>query len=184
MTSSPCVSIYRKYQNGGLEHKSRHVETGCNNNSWTERDSNATPTATRPFPTTPDLDMALPTLPNIGWHRKLKCRPRNRKWKSEVEITFERKTDGKAIPTATPTFSAMPNLDMSLPTWPDMARHRPTSETQMSLHHLFPFKSYFHFRFPLPFLWPTFEFPMSGEVGQCRQCHIRVLHGQKWGDSR
>ncbi len=30
---------------------------------------------------------------------------------------------------------------------------------------MFPFKSYFHFRFPLPVSWPTFEFSMSGNVG-------------------
>ncbi len=34
-----------------------------------------------------------------------------------------------------------------------------------SLRHLFPFKSYFHFRFPLPVSWPTFELPMSDNVG-------------------
>ena len=34
-----------------------------------------------------------------------------------------------------------------------------------SLRNLFPFKSYFHFRFLLPVLWPTFEFPMSDNVG-------------------
>ncbi len=27
---------------------------------------------------------------------------------------------GYAIPTATPTFSAMPDLDMALPSWPDI----------------------------------------------------------------
>ena len=53
-----------------------------------------------------------------------------------------------------------------------------------SLRNLFPFKSYFHFRFLLPVSWPTFEFLMSAEVGQCRQCHIRVRHGQKCGGSR
>ncbi len=53
-----------------------------------------------------------------------------------------------------------------------------------SLRHLFPFKSYFHFRFPLPVSWPTFELPMSANVGQCRRCHIRVGHGRKCGGSR
>ena len=53
-----------------------------------------------------------------------------------------------------------------------------------SLRNLFPFKSYFHFRFLLPVSWPTFEFPMSADVGQCRQCHIRVGHGRKCGGSR
>ena len=37
--------------------------------------------------------------------------------------------------------------------------------------------------FPLPVLWPTFEFPMSGDVGQCRQCHIRVGRTRKYGGS-
>ncbi len=31
---------------------------------------------------------------------------------------------GDAIPTATPTFSAMPDLDMALPTWPDIDGRR------------------------------------------------------------
>ena len=31
---------------------------------------------------------------------------------------------GDAIPTATPTFSAMPDLDMVLPTWPDIDGRR------------------------------------------------------------
>ncbi len=26
--------------------------------------------------------------------------------------------------------------------------------------------------FPLPVSWPTFAFPVSADVGQCRQCHI------------
>ncbi len=34
-----------------------------------------------------------------------------------------------------------------------------------SLRHLYAFKSYFHFRFPLPVSWPTFAFPVSGRVG-------------------
>jgi len=43
----------------------------------------------------------------------------------------------------------------------------------------------FPFRFPLPVSWPTFELPTSAnvrpDVGQCRQCHIRVGHGRKCG---
>ncbi len=50
--------------------------------------------------------------------------------------------------------------------------------------YLFPFKSYFHFRFPFPVSWPTFEFQMSADVGQCRQCHILVGHLRKFGGSR
>ncbi len=38
--------------------------------------------------------------------------------------------------------------------------------------------------FPLPVVWPTFEFPMAVDVGQCRQCHILVEHGRKCGGSR
>ena len=47
-----------------------------------------------------------------------------------------------------------------------------------------PFECYFHFRFPLPVSWPTFELPTSADVGQCRQCHIRVGHSRKCGGSR
>ena len=34
-----------------------------------------------------------------------------------------------------------------------------------SLRTLFPFKSYLQFPFLLPVSWPTFEFPMSADVG-------------------
>ena len=37
--------------------------------------------------------------------------------------------------------------------------------------------------FPLPVSWPTFEFPMSGDVGQCRHCHTRVGRCRKCGSS-
>jgi len=57
-------------------------------------------------------------------HQKRKCRPRNRKWKQEVEITLQRKTHGEAIPTATPTFSTMSYPNITLPTLSDIGRHR------------------------------------------------------------
>ena len=38
--------------------------------------------------------------------------------------------------------------------------------------------------FPLPVSWPTYEFPISADVGQCRQCHIRIRHGRKCCGSR
>ncbi len=53
-----------------------------------------------------------------------------------------------------------------------------------SLRHLFPFKSYFHFRFPLLVSWPTFEFPMLADVGSSLQCNSYVGHGRKCGCSR
>ena len=53
-----------------------------------------------------------------------------------------------------------------------------------SRRNLFPFKSYFYFRFPLPVSWPTFAFPMSADVGQCRRRHIPVGHRRKCGGSR
>jgi len=37
--------------------------------------------------------------------------------------------------------------------------------------------------FPLPVSWSTFALPTSADVGQCRQCHIRVGHGRKCGGS-
>jgi len=43
--------------------------------------------------------------------------------KPEVEITFERTSDGAAIPMVIPTLSAMPDSDMLLSTLPDVARH-------------------------------------------------------------
>ena len=38
----------------------------------------------------PDLDMALPTRPEVGLHPERKMSIKNRKWKPEVEINFER----------------------------------------------------------------------------------------------
>ncbi len=38
--------------------------------------------------------------------------------------------------------------------------------------------------FPLPVSWSTYEFLMSADVGQCRQCHILVGRGRKCGGSR
>ena len=153
------------------------METGRGNNFWTKTDGKAIPTASPTFSTMPNLDMALPTWSDIIRHRKLKCRPRNRKWKPEMEITFEQKqmvkrfqwlpphfrpcptriwhrphcptsadvgnalvghetgsgnrkwknfwtvTDGEAIPTATPIFATMPELDISPPTFADFDRH-------------------------------------------------------------
>ena len=34
-----------------------------------------------------------------------------------------------------------------------------------TLRHVFPFKSYFHFRFPFPVSWQTLAFPMSADIG-------------------
>ncbi len=52
-----------------------------------------------------------------------------------------------------------------------------------SLRYVFPFKSYFHFRFPLPVSWPTHAFPLStssackGDVGVpmwMKYCHVHA----------
>ena len=59
-------------QNGGRQ-------TGTRNNFWLGQDSNAISAATPIFSTMPDTNMTLPTLSDIVRHRKLKCRPRNRK---------------------------------------------------------------------------------------------------------
>ncbi len=42
----------------------------------------------------------------------------------EVEITFERKELEKRFQTATATFSTVPDLDLALPTQPDIGQHR------------------------------------------------------------
>ncbi len=77
----------------------------------------------------PDLALALPTRPDIGQHQKVNSRPRNRKWKPEVEITFEWKQMAKR-------FQRLPHIfdhaRLRFGT-DDMARHRPTSESQMSV---------------------------------------------------
>jgi len=84
------------------------VETGSRNNFWTETDGKAIPTATPTFSTMPDLDRTLPTRPDIGQHRKFKCRPRNRKWKPEVEISFEKKQVTKRFQRLHPNFRLRP----------------------------------------------------------------------------
>ena len=38
--------------------------------------------------------------------------------------------------------------------------------------------------FPLPVSCPTFQFPISPDVGQWWQCHMLVGHGRKCGGSR
>jgi hypothetical protein len=55
-----------------------------------ESDDDALPTASTTFPTTPDLDMVVPTLPDICRHPALKMSAT----KPEVEITFEFPTSG------------------------------------------------------------------------------------------
>jgi len=54
-------------------------------------------------------------------------RPRNRKWKQEVKIgngnNFRTEGGGEKISTATPTFSTVPDLYMTLPTQPDIGGH-------------------------------------------------------------
>ena len=65
-----------------------------------------------------------------------------------------------------PKFSTMPDLDMTLPTRPDIGRHR---ELKMSATK------------PELIMSSDCGFPMSDNVGQCRQCHIRVGHFRKCG---
>jgi hypothetical protein len=50
--------------------------------------------------------------------------------KLEVEITFEQKEVAKRFQRLTLTFSTMPDLDMSLPTPPDIGLH---PERKMSI---------------------------------------------------
>ena len=57
---------------------------------------------------------------DTAWHRQLKCRPRNRKSKPEVEITFERKQMGKRFKRLPPHFRPCPTR-----IW--HCRHCPTS---------------------------------------------------------
>jgi len=52
-----------------------------------------------------------------------------------------------------------------------------------SHHHLFPFNSYFYFRFPFPVSWPTLSYrcrPMSNNVGSVI---FGSGHGRKCGGS-
>ena len=73
--------------------------------------------------------------------------------------------DGAAIPTYTPTFSTMPDMDMALSTLSDVGRlpkfKMAAIETGSGGHHL--------------------EFRLLANVGQCRQYHRRVRHGRKCG---
>jgi len=70
----------------------------------------------------PDLDMALSTRSDIGWHRKLKCRPRNRKWKWLLNGNIWR-SDSNGYS------HFIHNARLSYLT-AGIARHRPTSGTQ------------------------------------------------------
>jgi len=117
---------------GHRKRKCRHepkVETGSGNNFWTVTDGEAIPLTTPIFSTMPDPSMTLPAWPDDGRHRKLKCRPRNRKWKPEVKITFERKQMAKR-------FQRLPHIfdHARLRYWTtDTARHRPTSATSVDI---------------------------------------------------
>ncbi len=72
----------------------------------------------------PDSKMALSTRPDIGQHRK----PEMSATEPEVETGSGNSTRtasvSDAILTATPTFSTMADSEMSLPTRPDIGRHR------------------------------------------------------------
>jgi len=77
------------------------------------------PTATLTFSTTADLDMTLPTQPDISQHRK----PETSATEPEVETgsgnSMRTENVSDAIPTDTPTFSAMPDQTVH-------CRHGPT----------------------------------------------------------
>jgi len=47
--------------------------------------------------------------------------------KTEVLITFERKEMPTRFQQRPPYFFTTPGLDLALPTWPDIGRHRSTS---------------------------------------------------------
>jgi len=68
----------------------------------------------------PDSEMSQPTRPDIGRHQK----PEISATEPEVEIAVERKVLAMRFQTATPTFSTMPDSEMSLPTRPDIGQHR------------------------------------------------------------
>ncbi len=90
----------------------------------------------------PDVDMALPTQPDIG-----NCTVGHETGSGN---NFRTKTHGIAIPTATPTFSAMFYPNVTLPTLLDIGRNRePTIGTRNQFW----------------FSGRRFEFPMLGRVG-------------------
>ncbi len=76
--------------------------------------------------------------------------------------------DGTAIPTSTPIFSTMPDMNMTLSTLSDVGRlHKfkmAVIKTGSGGRHL--------------------EFRQLANVGQHRQCHRRVRHSRKCGGSR
>jgi len=86
----------------------QEVEPGSGNTCWAETDGEVILTATPTFSTMPDIDMALPKRSDISQHQKLICRPRNRKWKPEVKITFERKHMAKRFQRLPPYFRLCP----------------------------------------------------------------------------
>ena len=98
-----------------VRHRSRNrkwkpeVKSGSGKNISAERAGEATPTATPTFSTMPDLDMALPTQPDIVQHRK----PEMSDTQPEVETgsgnSSWAESVSDAIPTAIPTFSTLPD---------------------------------------------------------------------------
>ena len=157
MTSSPRVSTNRNYQNGGLTLENRPVENRIRDNFWTGGDGDAVETATLTFLTTSDSEMALMTWPDIGRHPKFKIAATetgsvNNFW---TEIDFD------AVPAAAPTLSSMSDSDLTLPTYPDIGRHR---EQKMSVTKTSSFRSTVIFTsgFRGRHVW----FSMS--IGRCR----------------
>jgi len=104
----------------------------------------------------PDLDMALPTRPDIGRYRELRmsatkpelimssivgsrCRPMSDNVGSVIFGYYMVENVGVAVGIASPCVFVVK---------------------------LFPL------RFPLPVSWPTLALPMSADIGPCRQCHF------------
>ena len=91
--------------------------------SFERLEQNANPTATPTFSTSPDLEMTLSTLPDVG-----RLLVQNGCPKPEVEITNERNgRAGDTIPTATPyvcdhagDVQGTPDIIRHCPTLPDV----------------------------------------------------------------
>ena len=94
--------------------------------SGTEWDIVEIPKATPTFLTMPEPLVTLSALADVAWQPRFKMAD----YKPEVECLYGTEWDIAEIPTATTTFSTIPELMVTPPTMSDIARCQPTTIIQ------------------------------------------------------